>query len=400
VFPRLRPDIEPVPVEVDGRQLIALRDPLQFAERTVVVPPGAVAILEYFDGTHDLEDIRADLARRGSGIVALSDIEAIVKSLNDCLLLDNDTFEQALATRTLEFAKATLRPAAHAGAAYPAAPDEAAVFLQEMLDSVDPAAEAPLTRLIAPHIDLRLGARIHARAHRRLHASGRPDVVVVMGVCHAASRGRFILCRKDFETPFGTVPCDHHLADALEQHLGDLTEEQMVHRHEHSVEFQALWLAHLWPQDPPAMLPILVGSFGDLAEAGRSPSSDPDIEAFIEALTAILADDPRRIVTLASVDFSHVGPMYGHTEGLDEHGERELADLDMPLLDRIEAGDAEGFFDELAKDSNARNVCGLAPIYLTLRLGTGTGELLEYGQGRIDPKGGSVVSFAALAFET
>lgn len=400
MLPLLRHDIEPVPVEVDGEELIALRDPLQFAERSVVVPPGALHVLGYLDGTHDLEGIRADLARRGAGTVTLSDIEAIVESLDDCMLLDNLHFRRAVAKRTLEFSEAAERPAAHAGAAYPAEPKEAALFLQEMLDGVEPEKPAPLTRLIAPHIDLRLGARIHARAHARLHASGRPDAVIVLGVCHPASRGRFILCTKDFETPLGTVACDQPLADALQERLGDLTEEQLVHRNEHSIEFQALWLAHLWPHDPPAILPILVGSFSDLSESGRSPSDDPGIEQFIEALAAILADDPRRIVTLASVDLSHIGPIYGHEKGLDEPGEQELADLDMALLERIEAGDAEGFFEELAQDSNARNVCGLAPIYLTLRLGTGTGALLEYGQGRIEPRSGSVVSFAALAFES
>jgi AmmeMemoRadiSam system protein B len=239
-----------------------------------------------------------------------------------------------------------------------------------------------------------------AHAHRRLVAAGRPDAVVVLGVCHAASRGRFILCRKDFATPFGVVPHDARLADALEAELGaDLTGEQLLHRDEHSVEFQALWLAHHWPDDPPAILPLLVGSFHDLVEDGASPVADPHVAAFIDALRAVIARDPRRVVVLASVDFSHVGPMYGHEKGLDESGEKELDALDRSLLDRIEAGDAEGFYSELARDQNSRNVCGLAPVYVTLKLGEGEGDLLRYGQGRIHPETGSVVSYAAVAFE-
>jgi AmmeMemoRadiSam system protein B len=91
--------------------------------------------------------------------------------------------------------------------------------------------------------------------------------------------------------------------------------------------------------------------------------------------------------------------MYGHENGLDESGEEQLVALDRTLLDRIEAGDAEGFFDELARDQNSRHVCGLAPVYVTLKLGEGRGDLLRYGQGRIDPGSGSVVSYAAVAFE-
>ncbi|MGH7161893.1 MAG: AmmeMemoRadiSam system protein B, partial [Planctomycetota bacterium] len=71
---------------------------------------------------------------------------------------------------------------------------------------------------------------------------------------------------------------------------------------------------------------------------------------------------------------------------------------DGPLLDRMRHGDAEGFFSEIVCDGNARNVCGVAPIYVTLRLGGDGGKLLRYGQGRIDPDTGSVVSYAALAF--
>ena len=56
--------------------------------------------------------------------------------------------------------------------------------------------------------------------------------------------------------------------------------------------------------------------------------------------------------------------------------------------------------DKALVDRNARNVCGVAPVYVTLRLGTGSGpgELVRYGQGRIDPESGSVVSYAAVAF--
>jgi hypothetical protein len=90
--------------------------------------------------------------------------------------------------------------------------------------------------------------------------------------------------------------------------------------------------------------------------------------------------------------------MYQQPEGLDEAGERRLEEQDLGLLRHVEAGDAEGFFSAIASDGNARNVCGVAPVYVALRLGEGPGDLLRYGQGRIHPESGSVVSFAALAF--
>jgi AmmeMemoRadiSam system protein B len=226
-------------------------------------------------------------------------------------------------------------------------------------------------------------------------------VVVVLGVCHAPAGQRFIACRKDFATPLGTVRHDAAFVGALEERFGeDLTQEQLLHQREHSVEFQALWLAHLWPEDPPAMVPVLVASFEEFVHSGVSPSLNLEIERFIKALRETIAADERRVVLLASVDFAHLGPRYGDPRGLDEADEEMLEVNDRALIEHIEAGDAEGFFEEVARDGNARHVCGTAPVYLTLRVGEGKGTLLNYGQGRIDPDSGSVVSFAALSFET
>ncbi len=400
MHPALRPDIEPVPVNVEGERLIALRDPEELTPETAMVQPGALPVLEYFDGANSVEDIRVNLAQRGAGFIGIDEIQALADALDRCFLLDNDRYRLELERLTEAFAATTVRPARHAGAAYPEDADGARAFMQEMLDAAGAAEPKPLARLVTPHIDLRLGADVHGHAHQRLRAAGRPDVVVILGVCHAHSEARFILCRKDFETPLGTVPHDAAFATALESRLGKLTHEQLLHKNEHSIEFQALWLAHLWPDDPPAIVPILLGSFQDFVLRRDSPRDDEAVEAFIAALRETIDADKRRVVVLASVDLAHLGPQYGQREGLDQAGEEAMETADRALLRHVEDGDAESFFDGIARDENARNVCGLAPIYVTLRLGGGGGELVQYGQGRIDPDTGSVVSFAALAFES
>ena len=378
--------------------MIALHDSDGFTPETALVEPGALPVLALFDGNRTLEDIRLELGRRGAGM-EMETLQGLVDSLDRCMLLDNERFADAYRAREDEFVAAPVRAAAHAGQAYPDDGAEALVFLDDMLKLAPPRHPVPCARLIAPHIDLRLGADVHAHAHQHLGTVERPDVVVVLGVCHAAASRRFILCPKDFATPRGTVRYDARIGDALGERLGDdLTQEQLVHRGEHSVEFQALWLAHHWPEDPPAMVPILVGSFHDLVRQRASPSIDPEVEAFIETLRAVIAEDDRRVLVLASVDFAHVGPRYGDAAGLDEAGERELEDKDRALLEPILGGNAESFFRRVALDDNASNVCGVAPVYVTLRLGEGNGDLLRYGQGRIDPDSGSVVSYAAVTF--
>ena len=396
--PCLRP-LELMPVEAEGRQLVALHDPDRYVEDTAVVAPEALPLLGLFDGTHTLRDIQLELMRHGASLIPIETLEELTSRLDRCMLLDNERFRQAHAERERAFAEQPVRAATHAGGAYPAQAEDARAFLDELAGLAEPAPAGVLRRLIAPHIDLRLGADVHGAAAAALRAAGRPDVVVVLGVCHAASEHTFIACRKDFETPFGPVPHDGAFLDRLEARLGvDLTRGQIVHQAEHSVEFQALWLAHLWPENPPALVPFLVGSFHEHVLAGTDPGEDDEIARFCEALRATIAEDGRDVLLLASVDLSHMGPRYGHEEGLDEAAEARLAREDEDALERMLAGDAEGFFRSVARDENARNVCGVAPIYVTLKLGEGTGRLLRYGQGRIDPETGSVVSYAAVAF--
>jgi hypothetical protein len=396
--PRLRANLEFLGGELDGEQLLLVRDPEMLAVDMAPFGIGIFPLLEYFDGENTLEDIRADLVERGAGFLDVDRLRRLVQMLDELLLLDNENSRAERSARQ-DYLAAPVRPAAHAGQAYPAEPDAARAFLQGMLDEAKDGPAGDARRLIAPHIDLELGRAIHGAAHRRLAGQPRPDVVVVLGVRHAAGTRRFIACRKDFATPLGTVRHDAALLDAIEAGFGEnLSEGELAHRTEHSVEFQALWLAHHWSDDPPALVPLLVGGFHDFVEEGATPGGDEEIERFVAALRDAIAADGRRVVVLASVDLSHVGPIYDDPDGLDAEGEAELERYDRGLLEPVVGGDAESWFARVADGGNPRHVCGLAPVYLTLRLGDGEGELLEYGQGRIHPETGSVVSYAAVAF--
>ena len=395
--PRVRPELEFGLVEAAEQPFVVVRDPegIVAADR---LAPGALAVIQFLDGERNVAEIHTALVEQGADGLTVAQVEGFVQQLSELLLLEGPHLEHARAQREAWLA-APVRPASHADAAYPSEPDETRSFLDAHLALAEEVSSRPLRRLIAPHIDLRLGAEIHGFAHRRLAASGRPDVVVVLGVCHQPAEAAFIACRKDFETPGGIVRHDTAFIDALEERFGEsLTVGELVHAQEHSVEFQALWIAHHWPDDPPTMVPLLVRGFHDQMRADATPRDDEEVERFIAALRGAIADDERDIVVIASVDLAHMGPIYDDRAGLDEQGERRLAEADGALLDAMVANDADRFFGAIAADGNARQICGVAPIYLTLRLGEGEGELLKYGQGRIDPDSGSVVSYAAVAF--
>jgi hypothetical protein len=57
------------------------------------------------------------------------------------------------------------------------------------------------------------------------------------------------------------------------------------------------------------------------------------------------------------------------------------------------------FFEQLKAEGDRRNVCGLPPIYLTLRLlGKTVGEPAGYAMCPADPQGMSLVTIAGVLF--
>ncbi len=70
---------------------------------------------------------------------------------------------------------------------------------------------------------------------------------------------------------------------------------------------------------------------------------------------------------------------------------------DRELLTRMCAGDAPGFFQAIRQVEDRNNICGLAPIYLTLRaLGGVDGEPAGYELCPADAAGTSVVSVCGV----
>ena len=89
------------------------------------------------------------------------------------------------------------------------------------------------------------------------------------------------------------------------------------------------------------------------------------------------------------------GPQFGDENPVDEARLEELAQADGKSLEAVRGGDAEAFYWSVAEDGDARNVCGLAPVYTMLRvLDDCKGEVLRYSQWP-DPNG--TVTFSSVA---
>ncbi len=364
-YPRARHDLEFIPIDHEGRQMILVRDRLGLVPYGTGVPRGLLPVLALMDGLRSLGDLAREItALQGGRRVTPEDIAPVLAELDAAGLLDTARYREAKAAAAADFAANPVRAAVFAGPAYPDSPQLLGPYLDAILALAPgepaPPAGAKLLGLIAPHIDPESGKAAYAAAYAPLRGLS-PARVVVLGVGHQIINGLYSLTDKAYATPLGEVASDAAAVAKLRRAGGAVVDpSDLQHRDEHSVEFQAVFLRHvLGGETPFSLVPVLCGSpAGALAEPSR--------RAFLEAagpfLAALreLAAAPDTLV-VAGVDFCHIGPKFGHDKPADLLEEAATAH-DAALLDALSRGDAEAFWAESARVGDGYNVCGLTAL--------------------------------------
>lgn len=403
--PRLRPvEAVVVPDEVHGRALM-LRDTEGVAEGAVVIPGPLLPVVTRFDGKRSIERIAEEATRASGKPVSAATVRRLAEELDEALMLDTPRFRAKKQEVVRAFARADVRPAAHAGGAYHGDAEELAGFIETECLSRSPRREAPgvIAGLIAPHMDLWRAAVGYGHAYGALAAAlaraPSVDTFVLLGTSHAAMRRPFAVCEKVFATPLGGLSPDRAFVGELEaQSRFDVRADEYLHKQEHSLEFQAVFLRHILGRRPARIVPILCG-LGDAQDRRRDPSLDGEAESFLSALAEACARRAGRVLVIAGADMAHVGPRFGDAKAPSVRERESLRSRDMASLGMAAEVDARGFFAHVAEDLGTRRVCGLGPIYTMLRVlpSRVRGELLHYGQC-VDPEEGSVVSHGSLGF--
>jgi AmmeMemoRadiSam system protein B len=399
-LPALRPTLEMMPSPVPESPGLLVRDPFRYAESVLILPPPLVPCLLLFDGEHDEADLREVLVQ----LMGTIEVGGVMEHLRDTLsqggFLENDVFEAMRARRHQAFAEEPFRAAQHAGAAYPAEAAALRALLARYLDEAPKTAPPPsdLAGIAAPHVSPEGGWRSYGAAYGALGPGGRDRTFVILGTSHYGAPERFGLTQKPFRTPLGETTIDHGLVSRLAAAAGPESLEDYCHSVEHSIEFQVLFLQHLYG---PAVrvVPILCGPFAKATHHGGRPEDDEGVRRVLDALRGIAEEHAQRLVWIAGVDMAHIGRRYGDrfAARADDGAMVDVAALDRERCRRLTSGDAGGFWSLLQRDGDPLRWCGASPLYtLMAAVRPSQGALLHYEQWNIDPQ--SVVSCAALAF--
>jgi AmmeMemoRadiSam system protein B len=405
-FPRIRP-VTALPVQQSGKTWICLQDPQNISPKALFLPPPVYFIISHFDGQHSIVDIQAEYMRKFGDFLFTEKLEEIISQLEENLFLEGERFQETLRQKQEAFKQAPFREAVFAGKSY----EQDAERLKDQMDGYFRGPDGPgplgerspgekLKAVIAPHIDFQRGGFCYAFTHQEIWKRSSARCFVIFGTAHTAMKHPFCLTRKDFMTPLGSLEAHQELIDSIQSKCPyDLYADEGVHRNEHSIEFQCLFLRFMFPAPTPLkIIPILSGYFHEAFEKGISPMEIKPVRQFVDALRESVSSLQEEVCYIASADLAHMGLQFGDQGGVGEVDLRILEGEDQEMLAYVERMDGEGFSNSILKDRDRRRICGYPAIYGMLNcLDAKTGKLLKYGQA-FTPETQSVVTFASMAF--
>jgi MEMO1 family protein len=398
---RLRHHLDFFPSPVDGQPGLVIRDPF-YSDTTLIIPPALVACLEFFDGQQSELDLRAFLVRMSGDVQAGDLAQHLIDALSNAGFLQDETFDRRKAEAERGFIESSVRLPAHAGGGYP----EEAGALKETLRGYLDGARAPddqrrVLAIAAPHVSPFGGIDAYRAAYSALSPKDADRTFVILGTSHYGEADRLGLTRKPFRTPFGDTQPDLKIVDQLERAAGaGAAMEDYCHAVEHSIEFQVVFLQHLFGPGI-RVVPILCGSYATSLYRGGMPEDNDNVRRLFGALGDLAAREGDKLLWVLGIDMAHMGRRYG--DDLNATADRDEMELvarrDRGRIDRMEAGDARGFWNLVQENHDDLKWCGSAPVYTFMNAVPGArGELLRYQQWNIDEK--SVVSFAGMRFHS
>jgi AmmeMemoRadiSam system protein B len=384
---------------MEDRPGLVIRDPFHYSDATLIIPPALVGCLEFFDGARGDLDLREYLVRL-TGDVQVSDLQQhLADSLSAAGFLEDEAFAQRKEAAERAFAEAPVRIPVHAGSGYPSEVPELTETFRGYLDGAVTDSKERILAIAAPHVSPFGGVDSYRAAYTALSPSDAERTFVILGTSHYGYPDRLGLTRKPFVTPFGQTQTDLKLVDELAQASGDAAAmEDYCHAVEHSIEFQVVFLQHIFGPNI-RVVPILCGSYARSIHFGGMPEQNESVRRMLGSLGEIAAREGDRLLWVLGVDMAHMGRRYGDDlTAIADEGEMErVAQRDRARIDRMQSGDAQGFWELVQQNRDDLKWCGSAPIYTFLKaVPNARGSLLHYQQWNIDEQ--SVVSFAGMRF--
>jgi hypothetical protein len=283
---------------------------------------------------------------------------------------------QEEAMKKNELHRDPIRPAAVAGAFYPADADALTGQIRGFLKAVPSRSlSGSIQAIIVPHAGYVYSGQVAAHAYKLLQGI-QYDTVIVIAPSHRYSfRGAAVYPKGAYQIPLGLVPVDTDLAQKLMQESTLITAIPEAHAREHALEVQLPFLKTVLGDF--TLLPLVIGACDYAA-----------CESIAEALFRSVKN--KHVLIVASSDLSHYHPY------------QTAVTLDQTVINYVNGLDPKGLYQAI--NSDTCEACGALPIIISMlcaqRLGATRTEQLYYATSG-DVSGGdksAVVGYLAAAF--
>jgi AmmeMemoRadiSam system protein B len=263
------------------------------------------------------------------------------------------------------------RKPAVAGYFYPQQEESLKSVLDRM---VDPSREKRRAiSVITPHAGFEYSGPVAGAVFSSVQL---PKVFAMLGPSHRHVKSRFAIMKEGtWQTPFGEVPINSGLANAIVSRSNLLSDDSESHEHEHSLEVQLPFIQYF--RDDFSIIPVSIAyqtSFEELEELGH-------------AIAGAIQSQDEDVLIVASTDMSH-------------YISQEEAEIkDTMAIDEIKRLDARGLYDVVSRENIS--MCGYQPttatIVASLDLGATQAELIKYQtSGEVTKNFQEVVGYAGI----
>lgn len=419
-YPKLRWPLNIEIEKINNQQVLILRDPVGICESPLLLNAAVAPVLGQFEGIKSTSDILAQFHEAGLTEEILRDLITI---LDNGLMLESPKFEVAKENIEKSFTDSTTRKAANLGPIWNHMPEKLSQEVDTFIERAngilplsskstdDPninISKGDLCGLIAPHIDYTRGGECYGLAYQTLKDS-KHTLYLVMGTAHQYSKGIFSITKKHFETPIGLINTEIEFVEKLANLYGlkRSFQNEFLHKKEHSLELQLPFIKRVRETNSKSqnytIVPILVGSFHTILAEEKLPEEFEEYDSFSSALTECVSaylQNGSDICVIAGVDMAHIGRAFGDSGSLTPKVMQDISIQDSEYLECVKNQDKKALFLHMAKDQNARKVCGFPTLYTVidlfdrLKISYKT-KLFDYHQA-VDFDKDCAVTFAAM----
>jgi len=226
-----------------------------------------------------------------------------------------------------------------------------------------------LKGVVVPHAGIAFSGSIAAHSYLSIAEDGFADAFIIIGPNHQGFGSSVALYPEgNWETPLGNIKMDATLIENLAGDIIGINEESHPYG-ENSIEVQMPFLQYIGQEKEfsVALISMAIQNFKTANEVGKK-------------IADVILNDDRRIILIASSDFSHEGGAYGRLPPNNLTADEYARKQDQLAIDKILKLNPKGLIS--AVYNNNISMCGYGPVAALLvavkKLNATRVELLKY----------------------